>query len=314
MSKNSQALKVLVAWSPDASGSEQLEVAAWLGRTTTILLRCVTTVRRPWPSPAFGKAGNKYQKWLKKEGARCEKTLRSELSSLHFDPSQQDRELSLLADGTNEALLLTQAADDYGADLIVLGAAAASPKGRFLPGTTADALLHSSPRPLILAPRSPKLSKRGITRLTVAHVGDENFAATAVAVARFAAEWGASLRILTVSPEGFGDSTPSHSLALPSDLTLQWRENTMAGMDRLSDTIHELYPDTLVETEIASGPGWAGALDAVKWKKGDMLCLGSTPLGALERVFIGSQAIEILPFVKVPVLIIPALKEGEEPA
>ncbi|ERA48655.1 universal stress protein, partial [Corynebacterium diphtheriae DSM 43988] len=52
--------------------------------------------------------------------------------------------------------------------------------------------------------------------------------------------------------------------------------------------------------------GWSGAIESLKWKKGDLLCFGSTPLGAFERVFIGSQATEILPYVSVPVLMIPA--------
>ena len=49
----------------------------------------------------------------------------------------------------------------------------------------------------------------------------------------------------------------------------------------------------------------AGAVDSLKWKKGDLLCLGSSPMGPIARVFIGSTATELLPHVRVPVLVSP---------
>ncbi|WP_369415260.1 universal stress protein [Corynebacterium lemuris] len=51
--------------------------------------------------------------------------------------------------------------------------------------------------------------------------------------------------------------------------------------------------------------GWSGAIDALTWKKGDLLIFGSTPPGPRERVFVGSTATEFLRHVHVPVLLTP---------
>ncbi|AHI23890.1 universal stress protein [Corynebacterium vitaeruminis] len=299
-------IHVLVVWSPNEGGNEAIQVAAWLARTTPVEIRCVTTFLRPWPSPSISKLGDKYKRWFKKEASRLEKVVRSELSKEGLDSEQLNKRVSIFADGSNEAALLAEAAADYHADVILLGSNATAPKGRFLPSTTADTLLHSSPIPLGLAPRSPKLSKRGITRINYAHVSDEDPSKDLHRVALLARQWDVPLRIVALSPSGFGQAPISQSLELPSDLTLEWRENTLAILDRLSDSLHDEFPEVFVETEVASGSGWAGALDAVKWKKGDLLCLRSTPMRAIERVFVGSQAAEILPHVRVPVLMLQA--------
>ena len=60
-----------------------------------------------------------------------------------------------------------------------------------------------------------------------------------------------------------------------------------------------------VETLLASGKGWKRAIDSVKWKKGDLLCLGSQPSGQLKRVFVGTREGEFIRFAPVPVLIYP---------
>lgn len=300
--------RVLVAWSPSATGTEAIASAAWLARTTDIEVQCVTTFLRPWPSPSVSKLGSKYKKWFKKEAAACEKAVKKELSAAGIEETHWASKVSIFADGTNEASLIAQAAEEFDADIVLLGSGAAASKGRLLAGSTADALLHTSPVPVGLVPRAPKLSKRGITRLNFGIIGDDIDDAALHYTAELAELWGAPLRILALSPSGFGEPPVSESLELPSDITLEWRERTLAVLDRCRDQVSQAIPNIEITTEIGSGRGWAGALDALKWKKGDLLCLGSSPMGAFERVFIGSQATEMLPFVSVPVWMIPKSK------
>ena len=70
--------------------------------------------------------------------------------------------------------------------------------------------------------------------------------------------------------------------------------------------VAERFPELPITTEIGTGHGWSGAVDSLKWKKGDLMCLGSSPMGPFERVFIGSTATELLPHVRVPVLVRPS--------
>lgn len=305
-------VRVLVAWTPNSTGSAALDCAAWLSRTTNVEVRCVTTFLRPWPSRTGKKIGTKYKKWFKKEAAACEEAVKRDLTRADIAKERWNSTVSVFCDGTNEAALLSDAAADFRADIVILGSDAAAPKGRFLAGSTADALLHSSPKPLALTPRKPNLSKRGVTRVNFAYTGDDTDSQALIRAAILAAAWNVPLRVLALSPSGFGVLPISDSVELPRDIALEWRENTLAVLDRARDTVHKEQPEVNVETHIGSGAGWQGAIDAVKWKKGDLLCFGSTPLGAFERVFIGSQATEILPYVSVPVLMIPATSKSSK--
>ncbi|AGF73697.1 universal stress protein [Corynebacterium halotolerans] len=301
-------IRVLVAWRPDSRGTEAIEFAAWLARTTDVRVRAVTTLLRPWPSTSLSKLGGKYRKWYEKEAAACEQKVRRAFTNAGIEKDSWDERVSVFADGTSESVLLTEAADEYDAHLVILGSGATAPKGRFLAGSTADALLHSSPKPLGLAPRAVKLSKRGITRVNFAFLdsrGTEHDSSLHFA-AHLAARWSVPLRILAFSPSGIADPLLHDRRDLSSELTDEWREHSLAMLDRAGDAVSDRYPELTVETEIGTGVGWAGAIDALKWKKGDLLCLGSTPLGPIESVFIGSTATDFLRHVRVPVVIHPA--------
>ncbi|MBZ8177221.1 universal stress protein [Corynebacterium poyangense] len=300
-------LRLLVAWHPRSDSAEAIEFAAWLGRSIAIRVRVVTTVRRPWPSSSLSRIGGKYQKWLKKQSKSCAQQVKEGLIAAGLERTQWDNNYSVLLEGPSETFILAEAAKDFDADVLILGSSAAAPKGRFLAGSTADALLHSSPTALGLAPRRPKLSKRGVTRINFAYLSaesEQDHSALRYA-AQSADRWELPLRLLAFSTDGLTDSVIHDQLDLGQDLSVEWREHSLAMLDRARDWVLDQFPDLHVETDFASGAGWSGAVDAVKWKKGDLLCLGSHPVGALERVFLGSTASSFLPYAPVPVLVYP---------
>lgn len=305
---NQRPLRILVAWRPDSDDDEAIECAAWLGRSFAIRIRVVSTVRRPWPSSTISRLGGKYTMWLKKQSQECSRQVKKALTVAGVEKHQWDRNYSLLLEGPSETVLLAEAAKEFDADALILGSSAAAPKGRFLAGSTTDALLHSSPTALGLAPRRPKLSKRGVTRLNFAylsadsHDDDESALHNAASCAQ---RWELPLRILAFSTQGLVDGTLHEQLPLRRELSVEWREHSLAMLDRARDSVLKEFPDLHVETDFASGAGWGGAVDSLKWKKGDLLCLGSHPVGALERVFLGSTASSFLPHSPVPVLVFP---------
>ena len=68
---------------------------------------------------------------------------------------------------------------------------------------------------------------------------------------------------------------------------------------------HGLLPaDTT--TAFAAGAGWSEAMDELDWIPGEVLVVGSSPVGALARVFLGSKAIKIVRYAPVPVVVVPA--------
>lgn len=307
-------IRILVSWSPHSTGNEAIEFAAWLGRTMPIQVRVVSTLFQPWGSTSFSKLGGKYKKWFKAEAAACDETVRHELTAAGIDQKYWDKKPSVLVDGPSRPNLLTEMAADFGADAILLGPNQAAPKGRFFAGSTADTLLHYSPVPLGLVPRGIKLSKHGVTRVNFAltdrsELGGDNDRAdneknSLLAAAHLADSWNTPLRILAFSANGLFQ-TPLHDKIDISKLASEWREDSLSMLDRARDCVLDAFPQLEVTSAIGTGSGWAGAVDALKWKKGDLVCLASVPQGALARVFLGSTATALLPHMRVPVLVRP---------
>ena len=300
-------LRILISWSPSSSGTEALDCAAWLSRTAATQVRVISTVFQPWTTTSLTKLGGKYKKWFKAQKEACAAATHAALDEAGVPRSCWDDKPSLLVDGPSRPQLLTEMAKKFEADLIILGPNQAAPKGRFFAGSTADTLLHYSPQPLGLVPRKVKLSKHGVTRF--------NFAITErssredhemLAAAELANRWNLPLRLLAFSAKGLLN-TPSkdkHDMALK--LTAEWLEDSLAMLDRARDSIQEKFPELDVTSEIGSGAGWGGAVDSLKWKKGDLMLISSTPQGPIARVFLGSTATELLPHIRVPILVHPS--------
>ena len=60
-----------------------------------------------------------------------------------------------------------------------------------------------------------------------------------------------------------------------------------------------------VELQVVTGNGWDQALDAADWEDGELLAIGTSPQGAIARVFLGSKGTKIIRHSPVPVLVLP---------
>jgi nucleotide-binding universal stress UspA family protein len=60
-----------------------------------------------------------------------------------------------------------------------------------------------------------------------------------------------------------------------------------------------------IETVIGRGDSWSEALDDIGWEEGDVLVVGSSALGPLAQVFLGSRATKIVRHSPVPVIVVP---------
>lgn len=300
-------LRILVSWSPGSRGIEPIEFAAWLSRTTTVKVQVVSAFTQPWHSMSLQKLGGKYKKWFKREQEACAQVVRETLLAAGIGEHCWAKEYSVLADGPSKPQLLTEAARRFGADVVLLGPNQAAPKGRFMAGSTADALLHYSPTTLGLTPRAVKLSKHGVRRVNFAFTdeGARSDDPGLLKAARMAAAWEVPLRILAFSASGLVDAPLHDRIDVAAELTSKWRESSLALLDVARDAVLDEIDHLEVSSDLGSGKGWHGAVDALKWKKGDLMCLSSDSLGPIERVFIGSTATEILPHLRVPVLVMP---------
>jgi len=204
--------------------------------------------------------------------------------------------------GTSVPAGLVEAAHTYRARVLVLGAAAEAPVGRFAAGSVAERLLHSSPVPLALAARE-WAADAAPARLTCAWAGIER-SREALAAARVLADrWGVPIRLVTLVPERAAMLPSETGLRMEQVVSEEWAGQVQGSLDDVVATWPG--PGAPPQTLLARGAGWAGAVAAVPWEPGDVLVVGSSRIGPLTRVFVGSTATKILRAATVPVLVVP---------
>jgi nucleotide-binding universal stress UspA family protein len=202
---------------------------------------------------------------------------------------------------------LLELAQQHDAQLIVLGASSAGVFGHIALGSVTDHLLHSSDVPVALATRGFR-AKPGATvrRVTVAYGRSEEANALTVAAAAIAARVGAALRLATFAVW----SRPAYTTRLGTegeDAVLgDWVADmraaageALAAVKSLPDVPHDL------ESVVGVGSSWAEALEDVEWDDGDVLVVGSSAVGPVARVFLGSRATKIVRHSPVPVVVVP---------
>ena len=181
---------------------------------------------------------------------------------------------------------LEEAASTYRARLLVLGAAAAAPAGRFATGSVAGQLLHGSPVPLALAPRA-WAADAAPARLTCAWAGADRSADALAATRRFADRWGVPVRLVTFAPGPADDDAPAGSAQRALDEAVaDWSGPGPVAL-------------------LARGAGWAEAVAAVPWAPGDVLVVGSARLGTPGQVSVGAAGTGVLRAATVPLLVVP---------
>ena len=189
-SRQTRPLRVLLAWRPDGesdapdtkkkgsgaaprpnSGADTAAFASWLSRTGNILVKPVTVIPRVWPEDVDRKAtvtdgAARFQEWAAAESSACHAAARDALTAAGVPAEMIDTSETLLH-SHSETTALIRAAEEFQADIIAIGpryGGHGSPVGRFRAGSTADALLHCSPLPVVTVPRQATLSKHEIGR------------------------------------------------------------------------------------------------------------------------------------------------------
>ncbi|WJZ03396.1 universal stress protein [Corynebacterium freiburgense] len=185
------------------------------------------------------------------------------------------------AASTSEGLV--RAAQNAGADLIVVGAASTSPLKRHRLGSVAQDLLYGAPVPVALAPRGHRSTK--IERLNCA-VGTRPGSNSLVAAGLHLAEHsGLPLRLvaLTYEPE----TAAAHTEAV------------------LKQAIDETGIDLPVEITLGEGEKVSEAVESVGWRQSDLLFVGSSRVAEPRTVFLGAVSMKILRELDVPMIVVP---------
>ena len=284
----------IVGYTEDAGGQEALALARAIAASCDATLVVCVVTPETWGPSSLG-VDQDYNRFLDEHANKLLDSARALMADV---PNVRCERIA----AKSATVGLTLAAEREGADLIVLGSARGNAVGRLFLGGVGDEILHVSSRPVAMAPQGWS-STAPLTRVTVGFSGTEGASSTVLHALGVAGALRAPLRMASFAvrdrlafPSRFG---PEPELAILE----RWTSQAQAALDAVRGQIAVTgYP---VESAIGVGGNWDEALAAIGWQEGDLLLLGSSRLGALQRVFLGSNAAKIVRAARVPVIVMP---------
>ena len=292
-------MTMIVGYAPDERGSAALHLASMVARSSRDALVVASVVPAPWV-PGMAKVDAEYREYL---DATADAALEQARANLPGDVEAT----FVRHDARSAPAGLLQLAERFEANLIVLGSSSAGLFGHVALGSVTDRLVHSSPVSIALATRGFRCKPENrVVRVTAAYGGANGADDLVLAAARIAARVGATLRIASFAVW----ARPAYTTTLgtdPEDMVLrEWTATMESKANQALAQVEELSEaPPQVETGIGRGQTWAGALDDVGWEHGDVLVVGSSGIGPVAQVFLGSRATKILRHSPVPVVVVP---------
>jgi nucleotide-binding universal stress UspA family protein len=278
-------MRYVVGYTPGDRGADAVALASALGRAQDTHLDLVYVVSRHTPHIALDREGEPLS-------ALEQELLAAERQGLALVPEGLKARFHVRR-AESDAAGLIDAAVEYRAGLIVVGAAGNGLFKRYTVGSAANALLHAAPVPVALAPRGYRRTDP-ITRLTLA-VGERTGAEAAIDVALQAAErQGVPLRLASlVELDAAGDSGEAVNAA-------HIHANTV-----LTAAAGRLPAGHEVSVEVAHGRTIEETIDDLEWDDGEIMMVGSSRLAEKNRLFIGTTAHKVLRALPVPMVVVP---------
>ncbi len=290
-------MTLIVAYAPDERGKTALHLAGMLARSIGDEVVICSVIPAPWV-PGMARIDAEYRKELDEIADQALELARRNLPG---DVSARFERHSARSAPAG----LVEMAKQYDAYMIVVGTSSAGVFGHIALGSVTNRLLHSSPVALALAPRGFR-SRPGakVKRVTAAYDGSAS--GLLLAAARVAARVGASLRIASFAVW----SRPAYTTRLGTDsedLVLQeWITELEKSAHAALEQVEELAKvPRRVETVVGHGESWEEAIDDVGWDDDDVLVVGSSAVGPIAQVFLGSRGAKILRNSPVPVVVVP---------
>jgi nucleotide-binding universal stress UspA family protein len=290
---------IAVGYLAGKGGRSPLYLAVEAAKTLKTTLTIVTVVPRPWMTPSIARIDAEYAQYADQLADDSAKQAQQCIDSL---ASGLDVKFHKVAHRSVSGGLL-EAAEELKPDVLVLGSAADGKLGQVVVGSTADRLLHSSPVPMAISTRGYRGSKAGgLTRITAAYPGTPEALHVVERVAALAEQLNVPMRVVTFAVRGRTMYPPEVGLRAEDSILEQLATHARA-------TLAQLKTDGVIGKEVAlqvaTGNGWDDALDAADWQDGDLLAIGTSPVGGIARVFLGSRGSKILRHSPVPVLVLP---------
>jgi len=291
---------LVVGYAPDGRSRAALHLAGALARSAGEDLVVCAVVPVAWP-PGPARIDAEYRDHLERTAREAFEEARARLpADVHAD--------FVVEHARSAPAGLLDVAAEREAEAIVVGSSSGGALGRVSLGSASDRLVHSAPIPVALTPsgyRCPPDAR--VTRVTAAFGGAEGADDLVVAAAGLAARFGASLRLVSFAVRPRPPYTAGVGRIGDEAAVDEWVEAIRAAADAALADVREHVPHAPDDLDAVIGHGetWDEAIDDVEWDDGDLLVVGSSSIGPLRRVFLGSRASKIVRRSPVPVAVVP---------
>ena len=284
---------LVFATNGSAEADAALRFASALARREELVLR-VLTVLEPLPALPAQPIGTAYHMTVEMERAdRILDRVRADLSSFNTAPVA----ITSMLVGSPGATI-AQAARDWNASYVILGAGRHGAIERFLTGDTVVRVLRHSAAPVIAVPSTGgALPRNGLVAV--------DFGEASVAALRSAAAiiGEGTLRVVHVRPE----------IDLPATDPSAWSEIYEAGAEtllaRLADELRRAHSGLQIETDILRGHASTVLLEYADRMKVDLIAVGQHGHGVVDLFLFGSVAQAMVHAAHCAVLVAPPLEK-----
>ena len=289
-------MRYVVGLSADRGGQDALSLGRMLSRTGDVTLTVCMVLPEVWGYPSLARVDAEYAEFLKRDADEAISDARTVLGE-----SVRAEYVTRPARSATEGLIAT--ATELDADLIVLGSARHGPLGRFTLGSVTTEMLHSAPLPVVLTPRGHRPSSDArLQRVTCAFAGSTLSRTAFDAAVQLARRHYVPLRLATLVVRDRQMYPSEVGYDAERLVEQQWRSQASQSQEK---ALAEVPEDVRVEARVVGGRDWEDALDSLPWEEGEVLVVGSSRLGPVARLFLGSNSTKIIRSSPVPVLVIP---------
>jgi nucleotide-binding universal stress UspA family protein len=296
-------MTLVVGFPPGKDDWSSIELGATLARSAGQELLVVTVVPSVWPTPVAGHTDREYESWAEQHGSAAVAEAKTILAEVCPDVAAVAR----WTPGRSVASALLEQADEIGASMLVVGSGSTGSYGRVHPGSTGDWLLHSSHIPVAVATHGYVASENGrVRRVSCAFRGDDRSRRTMQRTAAICVDIGASLRLVTFAVRGRTVYTAGIGVHAEDMVMERWISQARAAQDDALKALKESdEAPAEVEAVVATGRSWGAAVDRLDWDRDEVLVVGSSSTGLIERIFLSSNASKIVRHSPIPVVVVP---------
>jgi nucleotide-binding universal stress UspA family protein len=289
-------MNYLVGLTADRGGRDALALGRMLARTGDVTLTVCIVLPEVWGHPSLARVDAEYAAFLARHAEDTIAEAREFVGN-----AVRAEYVSTSARTATEGLIATATETD--AALVILGSARHGPFGRFAVGSVTNEMLHAAPVPVVLTPRgySPSSDAR-LRRVTCAFAGSTRSRTAFDAAVQLSRRHNVPLRLITLVVRDRQMYPSQVGYDAERLVTEQWRAQAEEAQKRALATLPD---DVAVEAGIVEGRDWEDALDSLLWEEGEVLVVGSSRLGPVAKVFLGSNSTKIIRSSPVPVLVIP---------